>query len=342
MSAPVNRILIIAVPGFGDVLLCTPLIRAVRTNWPDAELHVMLRHAAASILEGNTDVDDVIGMAPRAGFLEVSRLLLPRFRNYDLIISNSTSDRTTFYSVMLGRRRVSMVPSQGKQWKRRLSHAHVEVDEQRWHIMERTRLLGEAVGIDVGHGVINPVSPDSSDVIAEYLGEDWQHQPYAVIHASASLPDKRWHRAGWHSVVEHLHRSGLRVIVTGGPGDAERRYLVDELGLADSRTTCLIGCLRLCDIGELLAGAKLYVGIDTLVSHMAAAAATPVVVLFGPTNPVKWAPWPFGHDAVVSPYSGRASQRVGNVYLVCDTSASLDRLTEAEVLDAVGTMLEGS
>ena len=342
MSAPVKRILIIAVPGFGDVLLYTPMIRAAHLRWPDAELDVMVRGAAGEVLEGNADVDQIIVMQSRAGIRDVSRLLLPRLRKYDLVVSNAVSDRTTFYSLLLGRRRVSMVPSKGKRWQRRLSHAHVEVDEQHWHIMERTRLLGEAAGIDVGHQILNPVSPDSSEVIAGYLGAGWQHRPYAVIHPSASLPDKRWHKAGWQAVIEHLRRSGLRVVVTGGPGDEERRYLVDGLGLEDGRVTCLIGCLRLCDIGELLANAKLYVGVDTLVSHMAAAVATPVVVLFGPTNPVKWAPWPFRHEAEVSPYDGKASQRVGNVHLVCDTSGSLDQLTEAEVLGAIDTMLEDS
>jgi heptosyltransferase-3 len=339
LSGSPKRILIIAVPGFGDVLLCTPLIHAVRKKWPEADLHVMLRTAAASILEGNPDVEGVVGMTPRAGTIDTLRLLAPRFRDYDLIISNATSDRTTFYSLMLGRRRVSMVLPQGKTWQRSLNHAYVEIDENDRHVMESTRLLGEAAGVNVGHKIVNPFSPDSHAVITGHLGEDWRQQPYAVIHPSASLPVKHWNRAGWQAVVDRLRMSGLHVIVTGGPGDGERRYIIDELGLGESSTTCLVGCLRLAHIAELLASAKLYVGVDTLVSHIAAATAAPVVVLFGPSNPVKWGPWPFGHEAEVSPYNKRASQRVGNVYLVCDTSGSLDRLTGAEVLGAIETML---
>jgi heptosyltransferase-3 len=337
-----ERILIIAVPGFGDVLLCTPLISAVRTRWPKAELHVMLRRAAADVLEGNCDVDGVIGIVPRAGFRETAGLLWPLRRKYDLVISNSVSDRTMFYSLVLGRRRVSMVLPEGKRWQRSLNHAYVEVDEERWHIMERTRLLGEAAGVDVGHEVVNPVSPDGHAVITGHLGDDWRHQPFAVVHPPASLPAKHWHKAGWQAVVDQLISSGLRVIVTGGLAEAERRYVLGELGLGDGPATCLVGDLRLGDIAELLTKATLYVGVDTLVSHMAAAAGASCVVLFGPTNPVAWAPWPHGHEAAISPYNGRGSQRVGNVFLVCDTTGSLDQLTEAEVLDAIGTMLEES
>lgn len=336
----VERILIIAIPGIGDVLLSTPLIRAVRKNWPEAELHVMLRHAAASILEGNEDVDEIIGMAPRAGFLEVSRLLLPRFRKYDLIISNAMSDRTMFYSMLLGRRRVSTIPATKQPWKRWLNHAWVDVDEEHWHIMVRMRNLGKAAGLEVGYDVVNPFSPDSRDIIAEQLGEGWHEQPYAVIHPSASLPEKHWHREGWHSVVDHLLGRGLRVVVTGGPGADEQSYVDEELGLRSMQVDRVVGRLRLADIAELAAGADIYTGVDTLVSHIAAAAGTPTVVLFGPSNPMRWAPWPRGQEADSSPFNGTGSQRVGNVAFVRNPAGSLDDLPDSDVLAAMQSMFD--
>jgi heptosyltransferase-3 len=334
----VERILIIAIPGIGDVLLCTPLIRAVRAKWPEAEIHVMLRHAAASVLDGNTDVDEIIGMAPRAGFVEVSRLLLPRFRKYDLIVSNATSDRTTFYSVALGRQRVSTIPAAKQPWKRWVNHAWVDIDDEHWHIMVRMRKLGEAAGVDVGYDVINPCSPDSPDVLARHLGKGWRDRPYAVVHPSASLPEKHWHKEGWRSVVDHLVGKGLRVVVTGGPGEAEKTYVTEELGLGRMPVDCVVGRLRLADIAELVAGADIYIGVDTLVSHIVAAAGTPTVVLFGPSNPMKWAPWPRGHEAQFSPFNGNESQRVGNVAFVRHASGSLGELGEQEVLAAIVLM----
>lgn len=337
-----ERILIIAIPGIGDVLLSTPLIRAARRAWPEAELHVMLRHAAASILEGNEDVDEIIGMAPRAGFLEMSRLLFPRFRNYDLVISNATSDRTTLYSLILGRRRVATVPTGKQAWKRWVNHAWVGVDEEHRHIMVRMHDLGKAAGLEVGYDVVNPFSPDSPDVIADHLGKGWQDRRYAVIHPSASLPEKHWRKEGWHSVVDHLRDKGLRIVVTGGPGEAEKSYVVEELGLGSVPVDCVVGSLRLADIAELVAGAAVYVGVDTLVSHIAAAAGAPTVVLFGPSNPMQWAPWPRGHAAELSPFTGNESQHVGNVAFVRNQAGTLDDLPEAEVLAAIQSMFDES
>ena len=130
--------------------------------------------------------------------------------------------------------------------------------------------------------------------------------------------------------------------MTGGPGEEERRYLEEELELGAGPETCLAGCLRLGDIAQLLSRCSIYCGVDTLVSHMASAEGAPVVVLFGPSNPIQWGPWPKGHEACESPFDARVSQRVGNVYLVCDTSGSLNELAEAEVLEAIDTMLENA
>jgi heptosyltransferase-3 len=337
-----ERILIIAVPGIGDGLLCTPLIRAARKRWPEAELHVMARHVAASILEGNADVDGIVGMVPRAGLVEASRLLLPRFRKYDLVISNAISDRTMLYSLLLGKRRVSTIRATTQPWKRWINEAWVDVDEEQWHIMMRLRNLGKAAGLEVGYEVINPSAPDSRDVITDHLGEGWDRKPYAVIHPSASLPEKHWHREGWHSVVQHLISNGLRVIVTGGPGEAEQSYVDDELGLASMPVDRVVGRLRLADIAELVAGAAVYTGVDTLVSHIAAAAGAPTVVLFGPSNPVQWAPWPRGHEASVSPFNGSESQQVGNVAFLRHESGSLGELGEQEVLAAIALMQDES
>jgi heptosyltransferase-3 len=82
-------------------------------------------------------------------------------------------------------------------------------------------------------------------------------------------------------------------------------------------TVNVAGRIGLPALGFLLSRAALYVGTDTAVSHMAAAVGTPTVVLFGPSNPVKWGPWPKDYPATMqSPWKTHGSQRQGNVFLV--------------------------
>jgi heptosyltransferase-3 len=78
----------------------------------------------------------------------------------------------------------------------------------------------------------------------------------------------------------------------------------------------MAGKLSLAESAFLISRAKCYVGPDTALTHVAAALGTPTVALFGPSNPVKWGPWPRGYNADSNPYQMRGTQHVGNVVLL--------------------------
>jgi heptosyltransferase-3 len=76
------------------------------------------------------------------------------------------------------------------------------------------------------------------------------------------------------------------------------------------------GKLSLAENAFLISRAKYYVGPDTALTHMAAALGTPTIALFGPSNPVKWGPWPKGYEEYRNPYRMKGTQHVNNVVLV--------------------------
>jgi heptosyltransferase-3 len=170
---------------------------------------------------------------------------------------------------------------------------------------------------------------------------------YAVIHAAPMFRYKQWTRDGWHMLASELAHRGLAVVASCGPGEAERSAL-GELwqGLAT------IYQLPWPQLVSLLARARLYIGPDTSVTHLAAAAGCPTVALFGPTDPRIWGPWPAG--GLDEPWAASdVIQNRGNVWLLqnplpcvpcqlegCERhseshSACLDELAPARVLAAV-------
>ncbi len=109
-----------------------------------------------------------------------------------------------------------------------------------------------------------------------------QPRPYAVIHPTASQPDKTWPAERFLAVARHLHQSrGMEPVFIAGPGE--------DLGAFSEFRT--IAGAPLSEIKSLLAGASLFLGNDSGPAHMAAAFRRPVLVIFGSSDPLVWAPW---------------------------------------------------
>lgn len=358
MSRSPQKVLVIAVPVLGDVLLSTPLISGLKRRWPDADVDVLARTGGRGVLEGNPEVSEVIELPAKPSAGTLLRLLGRRLRRYDRVFSIGANDRALAYSLLLGRHRSSLVDENhgNRRLKERLCQRTVPVERERLHtIVRNLRLLPNGDGHPVD--ITLPEDPEAERRIAAVLGEGWESPPYAVVHPNSAVALKRWHRHGWLAVIEHLKSQGLRVLVSGGPGDEDRRYIGDELRLDASGAESLVGRLSLACIARLLSTARVYVGVDTMVSHMAAAAGAPTVALFGPVKPLTWGPWPQGVVAAESPWQTHGSQRSGNVHIVqgmdcgapcgrarCErprngTSLCLDELGADEVIAAIDRLL---
>jgi len=173
-----------------------------------------------------------------------------------------------------------------------------------------------------------------------------------------SPPYKQWTRDGWRALAAALAARGLAVVATGGPVKSERDYL-DAVWNGDGVSVRrLDGQLSWCELAGLLGRARVYIGPDTSVTHLAAAAGCPTVALYGPTDPRLWGPWPVGGPDP-SWAAAATIQRCGNVWLVqnplpcmpcqlegCERrrdsySCCLDELSPRQVIAAVEQALGG-
>jgi heptosyltransferase-3 len=317
LASDPKTILVIAVPLLGDVLLTTPLIASVKAKWPEADIDVITPPGGAAVLEGNPDVREA--MEPRKKpFSAFLGFILRRFRYYDLVLSNSTSDRALTYALVMARRRVSLLNEKrgGANLKRRLYDTIVDYDLDRYNTVTQNLMLLDGLGVERRYDVTLPSSPESATKLDGVLGAGWQDQALAVIHPDSSAHWKRWHKTGWHAVVDWLTERGFRVLVTGGPRQEDIAYVEEELDLSSGPAECLAGRIRLPDVALLLRNSRLYIGVDTLISHMAAAAGIPSIVLFGPINPLTWGPWPKGYEGGDSPWTPVDAGTIGNVTIV--------------------------
>ena len=298
------RILVVALRRLGDVLLTTPLIRSLRRAWPQARIEALVFADTSAILSNNPDIDAVIACPVRPSAGDSLALARRLFRNYDLAVTTQAGDRPSFFAIAAGRTRVGVTEDRViGRIKAMLLHRHMLMRTD-LHRVEETLQLAELIGIAP---VAEVVAPRAEPVEVAPSG------PYAVLHAAPFFRYKQWHIQGWRSVAQHLAARGLALVATGGPA-AEERACLDTVwdGVEISR---LDGALGWPQLTSVIAGARVFLGPDTSVTHLAAATGCPTVALFGPTDPRRWAPWPVG--GVRQPFAERGTlQRRGNVFVV--------------------------
>jgi len=315
---PAQRILLIATRHIGDVLLTTPLLRSLRLAYPDARIDALVYTWTAGILEGIPDVNNVITVNQNPPLSEYAALVKRIFRRYDLAVSTLTSDRPILYAFWAAGKRVSLVPPYrlNDAWKRWITQAWVELDDWDTHTVIQNLRLCDVLDIHRHYDVIPPESPVAAEALNALLPFPWQTIPYAVFHMVPLRFYKRWTLKGWQDVARHLEAMGLRVVIVGGSDKEEKDYVQQFLKGALSAAVNLTGRLKFPETAKLITSCKVYVGLDTAVTHLAAATGAPTVALYGPTNPVKWAPWPHGFREDRNPFDRTGTQRVGNVVLV--------------------------
>lgn len=309
------RILVICTRQIGDVLLTTPLIRAARLRWPQASIDVLGFTGSLGMLSGNPDITELIEIEPGAGWRRAASLVWRLWRRYDLALITQRSDREYLIGWLAAKVRVGPAPGYQPSyaWKRRLLHHAVPDGSEALHIVaDKLRLLEPWMAAPPAIDVVPPSAASLPASLAGQLG------PRAVVvHVPSMWRYKQWPLDHYRRLIGGLLGDGWQVVLTGGPGAADRRQVAAMLDLAEApRLVDAAGQLTLDELALLLRQAALYIGPDTSVTHLAAASGVPVIGIFGPTNPVVWGPWPQGHDAS-SPYQRRGqTQRVGRVILL--------------------------
>jgi len=346
VSRGYSRILVITLRRIGDALLTTPLIRSLRRAWPDAKIDVLVFTGTVSILKGNPDIDHIISMSARPTLKETLKLIGRLWKQYDLAISTQSGDRPTTFALTAGRIHVGVIPANGSGFGsalKRLALRHTTPTVENVHRVEQMLRIADTLGIPRVAELVCPAAAPSDNTVST--------RSYAVIHAAPMFRYKRWTREGWRALAAGLTRRGLEVEVISGPDNEERKYLESVWeGVAAVHQATWPETVR------LLSGARVYIGPDTAVSHLAAATGCPTVALFGPMDPRVWGPWPIG--GLATPWLARVTiQHQGNVWVVqnplpclpctfegCDRhieshSRCLDELSPGQVLTAVDDAL---
>mgnify|MGYP006283868705 CR=1 FL=1 len=359
-----KKVLFIATRQIGDVLVTTPLISKARELWPDAQFHFLGYRGKLEMLHGNPNITEIIETSDRPSLGEYLTLFNRLFQRYDLAIVTQPSDRAYLYGLVAAFRRIGVLGGhpQGKDaedqskrskteqqnaWKKLICMHTVAVDYFNQHVIaEKLRLL-EVFFKNPSELFSKPISvtPPEGEALTPVISSALV-QPYVVVHPGPLTAYKRWPLAHWQQLITWLVNQGFQVVLSASPAKQDIQLNQDILSLLDSKTATKVintaGRLSIPQAGTLLRGAALYIGVDTSITHLAAACNTPTITLFGATPPTNFGPWPNGFVGK-QPYELRArSQTAGKITILqgpgdcvpCRKAGCLDRAdSNSECLD---------
>jgi heptosyltransferase-3 len=308
-AGAVRAILVVVTRQIGDVLLTTPLIRAAKARWPEAAIDVLGFQGTLGMLEGNTDVRELIAMPPRLGLMRGLRWMARLWKRYDLAFVADVGDRAHIIGAIAARERAGIVPANsGSNWwkKALLGHSVAAAgDLGDVHVVREKLALLQPWQRDATAAVVPPPAAPLPDALRSRLAPG-----FVIVHAPSMWPYKQWPATHFRELIAQIAAAGRQVVLTGGPS-AQDRELVASLA---NEKAIDAGVLGFGQLVTLMREAALYVGPDTSVSHLAASTGVPVVAIFGPTNPVRWSPWP-AEGSVALTKRGPV-QKTGNVILL--------------------------
>ena len=316
---PPKKILLIVNQQIGDVLLSTPLLRAMRIAWPQAVIDVLVYENTAGILAGNPDCNGIITVVHRPNLSGYWQLLKKILRRYDLAVSTQGNDRAHQYMFFAAPLRFGLMPdlSRRTRLKRMVCSAWTLLDEAHLHTVSQNNLLALKMGIAPCYDIVPPKDNHARKTLSALLQFNIETNPYIVIHPRPMWQYKCWTDAGWQALISNLVTTGKKIIVTGGPSAEEQTYCADLANLYPDAVISIAGKTSFAELATLLVYADAYIGPDTVTTHLAAACGTPTLAIFGPTNPVKWGPWPRALQSETSPWQSIAPlQKIGNVTLL--------------------------
>lgn len=355
MQADFRNILVVKMSSMGDVLHALPAVCLLRDRFPNARISWLIDHRFAGLVAGHPAVDEFLvasasqwveRMGPvahvaRGAHHLVTALGLPR-RSFDLVVDLQGLFKTgVLTAATLAERRLGFANAREGAT---LFYSQTQRVPLRWHAVRRYLRLAETIAGTAGRVRFDlPILPGSQQHARQLLDSAGIGLDYVVVAPRSSRREKNWPLPRFAEVVASVWRDwGVPSLVIGGNADsAACEHVARD---SHSPAVVIVG-ERLATITAILARARLLIGLDSGPIHLAGALGRPVVSIFGPTDPVRFAPWG-SEDLVVRTLGDcpacHAAKWIGNLAHKTLRHRCLEDVSAPRVIAMVGKALSRS
>ncbi|MEW6509671.1 MAG: glycosyltransferase family 9 protein [Bacteroidota bacterium] len=341
-----RRILLTRMKFIGDVVLTTPVIRSVRTAYPDAWIAYLGDKNAVALLEHHPCLNEIIAFDfSRPAIIEQTRVALHLRRSrFDLAIDLFGNPRSALLTWLSGAR-VRVGPA--RRGRGRLYTIRVADDGMPKTAIAFHNQYIAAAGIPPVASRTELVLTDDERREARIYLQWLEYEsrpldltrPIVALHPGATWPAKRWLPERFAELADQIAaRLGVQVIVTGGPADGGTTAAVLRHAVSSVKA---LPVLPLRQLAAVLSHCRIVVSNDAAPMHIAAALGVPTIGIFGPGEEDIW--FPYGaaarhralrKDVPCHPCHLDVCNREGEGYMEC-----MKLLTVPDVVAAVAQAL---
>lgn len=275
----------------GDLMFSLPLIAAMRKQWPNRTLVSVARPALCPLIRATGFVDDVI-VRPKAGWKENLRMVhtLREWHFTSAVLFSESPESLMIAAAARIPERIGFdTASLSFLLTKKTGRSGVPSLANNRNLAIRADLMN--IHEDYA-GLVKVPYPELKKTLAWLAGHAIQEGRFVAIAPGASKrrTEKFWENSRWAALIRKLHSQGVAAVLAGSPAEAAiLETIADQAGVG---TPVFAPEGGITELAALLKLARLFVGIDSGAMHLAAALTTPVVGLFGPTDPEQIGPRP--------------------------------------------------
>ncbi len=352
-APPLARALVVKLRHLGDVLLTTPVFSVLAAHGIEADALVYedtaemltLNPAVARIHCIGRDWRTLKPLAKLARYRALLRTL--EQRHYDLLVHLTDHWHGPKLARSL-RPRCAVAPDfqrpspwANRLWRSAFTGLYPVAPGNHRHTVEMHLDALRCIGLQpapADTGLTFVPGPEAEAAVAlELARQGIVRGGYVVVHPTSRWRFKSWPAERMATFVDALGDRGERVVLTAAPARAELDWVSALRERLVRPVADLSGKLSLKQLGALIAGARAFVGMDSVPMHIAAALGTPTVALFGPSGDREWGPWQVPHRVVTTAFGCRPCGQAG-----CGgskVSACLNAIEPLAVMTALDDLL---
>jgi lipopolysaccharide heptosyltransferase II len=326
----INRVLFFKPGAIGDLLHTLPALKALKRKFPTAHFTVVVTPELEPLIQGTSVADQVLVFDKsklKKSFRDFLRFGLQlRKDRYDLFIDLQPSTPSFLAWKLSGAKQRLVYQKQKK----------ISAGEHRLHAAENFMETLKPLGIaDPVQNIELPVQDEARRSVDLFLSREKYERNRVLIALNCSVgsarPARNWFPDRFASLADRLIRDlGATVIFIGGKED--RELVSSVMDMMNEKALSAAGVFSIAESAALLAQCACLVSSDTGPLHLATAVQTPVVGLFGSTDPGRTGPLGEGHQVLVQELSCVPCEEK---HCPFGTRACMDAITVDDVFEAV-------